>query len=118
MTGLTRFMLSRKCRACGTLRCLVTVIMDGGGGGAKTVSDGGAGDVVNVGIKVFRCRNCHFGVSSPPSAPLTDGVGSVLDREVDELPDEACAAERDVISPCSGPAAYPTTRGLPGGSPR
>jgi hypothetical protein len=30
-------------------------------------------------------------VCEAPSAPLTDGVGSVLDREVDELPDEGLA---------------------------
>jgi hypothetical protein len=30
-------------------------------------------------------------VCGAPSAPLTDGVGSVLDREVDELPDEGLA---------------------------
>ena len=31
------------------------------------------------------------GAGFAPSAPLTDGVGSVLDREVDSLPDELIA---------------------------
>jgi hypothetical protein len=34
----------------------------------------------------------HAGlVGDAPSAPLTDGVGSVLDREVNQLPDEGMA---------------------------
>jgi hypothetical protein len=32
-------------------------------------------------------------VCGAPSAPLTDGVGSVLDREVDALPDEGMGSE-------------------------